>query len=153
MLKTIQNTLIKIEGLIAASSLALLLFLSLLQILLRNFFYFGYPEIDILNRQLLLLCGMMGAVLATSQLQHIKIDALNTLLSVRTKKQLRCPLSMFSAIVCVLLAYYAAQFCIDEWQYAPTNERWLLPFTLIYPVGFSLLGIHFFLLCFTVEIE
>lgn len=138
---------------VAALSLALLLFLSLLQILLRNFFDFGFPQIDIINRQLLLICGMMGAVLATSQLQHIKIDALNTLLSKRVKNLLRCPLSIFSVTICALFAYYSVQFCIDEWQYAPVNERWILPFTLIYPVSFSLMSLHFFLLCFEKQPE
>jgi hypothetical protein len=40
---------------------------------------------------------------------------------------------------------------MDEWEYAPVNERWALPFTFIYPFGFSLLGLHFLLICFNRE--
>jgi TRAP-type C4-dicarboxylate transport system permease small subunit len=151
LLSTIEKKLIFAESLVAALSLLLLLALSVFQMLVRNFLDFGFPEIDILNRHLLLVCGAMGAVVATSQFRHIKIDALTPLLSETTKNRLRCPLLIFTAIICAAFTYPAIQFCLDEWQYAPANERWTLPFTLIYPIGFSLLSLHFFLLCFTAK--
>jgi len=151
LLTTIEKKLILIESWVASLSLLLLLTLSVFQMLIRNFLDFGYPEIDIINRHLLLVCGAMGAVIATPKLRHIKIDALTPLISDITKKALRCPLLIFTAIVCAALTYPAVQFCLDEWQYVPANERWTLPFTLIYPVGFSLLSLHFFLLCFTAK--
>jgi len=135
----------KIEVGIAALSLTLLLALSIFQILLRNFFDFGYPEIDIINRHLLIISGMMGATLATSKFAHIKIDALNTVLSDTTKNRLKLPINLFSCGVCLLLCYYSTIFVSDEWQYAPVNERWTLPFTLIYPFSFALISIHFLL--------
>jgi len=133
------------ESWFAAASLCLLLLLSIFQILLRNIFDFGYPEIDIINRNLLVLCGMAGAVLATSHRSHIKTDALNTLLSSKFKNQLKLPLAIFACSVCLLLAYFSVIFVSDEWQYIPINERWTLPFTLIYPVSFSLMACHFLL--------
>lgn len=145
--KRLQNVLRRLEKTLAAASLLLLLLLSLLQIFLRNVFDFGYPEIDIINRNLLIICGAMGAVLATDSLRHIKIDALTPLLSERLRRRLRCPLALFSAGVCLLMAWYALAFVRDEWQYAPANERWTLPFTLIYPLGFALLALHFALNC------
>jgi TRAP-type C4-dicarboxylate transport system permease small subunit len=143
----LEHTLVKIESMIAALSLFLLLSLSIFQIITRNFFNFGYPEIEIINRNLLVICGTMGAVIATSKLRHIKIDALKSLMSERQNARLRCPLALFSAAVCLLMSYYAGIFVLDEWQYAPANERWALPFNFIYPLGFSLLGIHFILNC------
>ena len=148
MLEKFEQSLVKIESVIAALSLFLLLAFSLFQIITRNVFNFGYPEIEIINRNLLVICGAMGAVIATSKLRHIKIDALTVLMSGRQIVQLRCPLSLFSAIVCLLMSYYAGIFVLDEWQYAPANERWALPFTFIYPCGFGLLSLHFFLICF-----
>ena len=148
MLKKFEQSLVKIESIIAALSLFLLLAFSLFQIITRNVFNFGYPEIEIINRNLLVICGAMGAVIATSKLRHIKIDALTILLSERQIALLRCPLSLFSAIVCLLMSYYAGIFVLDEWQYAPANERWALLFTFIYPSGFGLLSLHFFLICF-----
>ena len=148
MLDRFEKNLVKVESTIAATSLFLLLALSLFQIFTRNVLDFGYAEIEIINRNLLIICGAMGAVLATSKLRHIKIDALTVFMSERQISLLRCPLSLFSAIVCLLMSYYAGIFVMDEWQYAPANERWALPFNFIYPFGFGLLGLHFLLICF-----
>ncbi len=148
MIEKFEQFLVKAESIIAAFSLFLLLALSLFQIITRNVFNFGYAEIEIINRNLLIVCGAMGAVIATSKMRHIKIDALTVLMSKRLIELLRCPLALFSAVICLLMSYYGGIFVIDEWQYAPTNERWALPFTFIYPFGFGLLGLHFFLICF-----
>ena len=149
MIEKFEQSLVKIESIIAAASLFLLLAFSLFQIFTRNVFNFGYAEIEIINRNLLVICGAMGAVIATSKLRHIKIDALTVFMSERLIARLRCPLALFSALVCLLMSYYAGIFVADEWQYAPANERWALPFTLIYPLGFILLSIHFFFNCIT----
>jgi TRAP-type C4-dicarboxylate transport system permease small subunit len=124
-----------------------MLVLSILQMLVRNLFDIGFPEIDIINRHLLVVSGMMGAVLATSLFRHIKIDALAAIMSDETLALFKCPLAMFSALICLAMFYFSVIFCMDEWQYAPPNERWILPFTLIYPVGFALLSIHFLFFC------
>ena len=151
LLHTLEKKLIALEGLIAGLSLLSMLVLSLIQIFVRNVFSFGYPEIEILNRHLLVVCGMMGAVLATSQLRHIKIDALTVFLSAKSLQLLRYPLALFSTAVCIAFCYYSVIFCIDEWDFAPANERWILPFTFIYPVGFALLSLHFIIVCFKKE--
>jgi len=145
LLKKINYLLQTFETWLAAGSVLLLLCLSIFQILLRNFFDFGYPEIDVINRNLLVLCGMMGAVLATSKRAHIKTDALNVLLTPAIKARLKLPLALFTSTVCLFLCYYSIIFVIDEWQYAPNNERWILPFTLTYPSGFALMACHFLL--------
>jgi TRAP-type C4-dicarboxylate transport system permease small subunit len=146
-LQQFEQFLIKLESVFAAASLLLLLTLSLVAIFTRNLFDFGFPEIEIINRNLLVICGAFGAVLATPTLRHIKIDALSALLHKRTLAWLTIPLSLFAALTCAAMCYYAVLFCLDEWQYAPANERWALPFKLIYPFGFGLLGFHFLMLC------
>ena len=148
MIEKFEQSLVKIESIIAALSLFLLLAFSLFQIFTRNVFNFGYAEIEIINRNLLVICGSMGAVIATSKLRHIKIDALTVFMDERQISILRCPLALFSATVCLLMSYHGGIFVMDEWQYAPANERWALPFTFIYPFAFSLLGLHFLLICF-----
>lgn len=147
MIRKIEQVMISVESIIGAFSLFLILVLSLFQIITRNFFDFGYAEIEIINRNLLIISGAMGAVLATSRLRHIKIDALAVFIDKRILKLLCCPLAVFSAVVCGLLCYYACIFVLDEWEYAPANERWALPFTLTYPLGFGLLSFHFLLNC------
>lgn len=148
MIEKLERGLVKAESVVAALSLFLLLALSIVQILTRNIFDFGFPEIEIINRNLLVICGAMGAVIATSKLRHIKVDALTPFISKRLMSRLRCPVALFSASVCAVMCYHAAIFVMDEWQYIPANERWTLPFTLVYPFGFGLLGFHFLLNCF-----
>lgn len=147
MTSILYRWLIKVESAIAAFSLLLMLLLSLFQMLLRNFFDLGFSEIDIINRNLLVICGMMGAVLATSHQQHIKIDALVTILDSKIISLLRIPVLLFSALICALMCDYSIIFFTDELKYAPANERWIVPFTLMYPIGFALLSLHFLLLC------
>jgi len=144
LFKKINFLLQTLEAWLAAGSIVILLSLSIFQILLRNILEFGYPEIDIINRYLLVVCGMMGAVLASSKHAHIKTDALNVLLSPAIKTRLKAPLAIFASAVCLILSYYAVIFVNDEWLYAPANERWTLPFTFIYPIGFALMSFHFF---------
>ncbi len=147
MIEKFEHGLVKAESIIAAFSLFLLLALSLVEIFMRNFFDFGFPEIEIIKRNLLVICGAMGAVIATSKLRHIKIDALTPVMSKRIVSLLSCPLSLFSTLICAVMSYHGGIFVMDEWQYTPENERWTLPFTLIYPLGFGLLGLHFLLNC------
>lgn len=151
MLLSLEKKLVTLESWVAAGSLLLMLLLSIFQMIIRNTLEFGFPEIEIINRHLLLVCGAMGAVLATPQLRHIKIDAFSPLLSQTWLSRLRAPILIFAALVCAAVCIPSVQFCLDEWQYAPANERWTLPFTLIYPVGFALLSLHFFILCFKSE--
>lgn len=148
MIHTLHQRLIKLEGWIAALSLMLMLALSVFQIIARNFFDTGFFQIEIISRNLLIVAGMMGAILATSGQQHIKIDALATVLSDTILARLRIPVLLFSAFVCVFMCDASIAFFIDEWEFAPANERWIMPFTLIYPIGFALLTLHFLLLCF-----
>ena len=148
MIEKFEHGLVKFESIVAALSLFLLLLLSLVQILTRNFLDFGFPQIEIINRNLLIVSGAMGAVIATSKFRHIKIDALTTFMSKRVIASLRCPLCLISAVICAAMSFHSVIFVLDEWQYVPANERWTLPFTLIYPFGFGLLGLHFLLNCF-----
>ena len=148
MIAKLEDKLVKAESFVAALSLFLLLLLSVMQMLIRNIFDFGFPEIEIINRYLLVICGSMGAVIATSKLRHIKVDAFTTFMSKKVLARLRCPLALFSAVVCAILSYHAGIFVADEWEYIPANERWTLPFTLIYPFGFGLLALHFLINCF-----
>jgi len=151
LLKKTNNLLQNFEILVASGSLLLLLTLSIFQLLLRNFFDYGYSEIDIINRYLLIISGLMGAVLATSKHAHIKTDALSLLLKPSIKNKIQLPLNIFSSAVCFALCYYSGIFVLDEWQYAPINERWTLPFTFIYPISFALMGLHFILNEITAE--
>jgi TRAP-type C4-dicarboxylate transport system permease small subunit len=84
-------------------------------------------------------------------MRHIKIDALATVIPAHINRLLRAPLSAFSASIAAALCYYSVIFCLDEWEYAPANERWILPLMLFYPISFGLMSLHFIMACFKGE--
>ena len=142
----IRHILIRIEKIIAASSLILLLAFALIQIVARNFFTTGFPALEIISRHLVLFITFMGAALISENNEHIKIDVLAAFLSEKQKQLLARPLLVFSIIVCAFFAWYSIQFWLDEWNYAAEREKWILYFALILPIGFSVLSLHMLLI-------
>lgn len=146
MLVQIKKLLLQFEVYVAALSLILLLAFSLTQIIARNLFETGFPILDVISRHLVLFVMFMGAGLATEYNKHIKIDILASILSEKTKQHCYRPFLGFSSVICFILFWYAGIFWLDEWEYAPINEKWSVYLALILPVGFLLLGIHFLVL-------
>ena len=138
--------LIKAEKVTAALSLLILLILSLAQVILRNFFELGFSEIDTIARHLVLFVTFMGAALASEGNRHIKIDCVSSAIKETTRDKLKKPLQTISSIICAIFFWYALQFWIDEYHYAPDNEQLGLYMAFILPVGFLTLSLHFFLL-------
>jgi len=143
VLKHLHNRLIQLETWLAAGSLFLLLALSLLQILARNFFDAGIAAADTLTRYLVLYVTFFGAAVAVQRDRHIKIDVACTLLSPAMLRKLYRPTQLLAALVCAFLADAAIRYWRDEWLYAPDHERWLVLVGLVIPVGFVLLTIQF----------
>lgn len=146
-----KQKLIAVEKFIAAMSLIILLFLSLSQVILRNFFELGFSEIDTVSRHLVLFITFMGAALACEGSQHIKMDFINSLLKPAFKQQLKKPLLLISATICASFFWYALQFWLDEKRYAPNNEQLALYLALIIPIGFFTLTLHFLLISLSLK--
>lgn len=145
----IKHGLILFEKLMAAGSLILLLALTMFQLIARNIFDTGFTHMDIVTRHLILFIIFMGAALVSEQNRHIKIDVLSHFLNPLQQKNLIRPLIFLSAIISGIFAWYSVVFWLDEWQYAPANERWSVYLALIIPVGFFILSLHLFLLSIT----
>ena len=141
--------LIYFEKLLAGTSLLLLLSLSLLQVILRNIFDTGFADIDIISRHLVLFITFMGATLVSERNKHIKIDCVTALINENSKQRLKTPLLFISALVCSIFFWHSSLFWQDEYRYAPDNEQLALYLSLILPVGFFILSLHFFLLALT----
>ncbi len=152
LILTMKNKLIQMEKFIAATSLLLLLILSLSQVILRNVFELGFSDIDVISRHLVLFITFMGAALACENSQHIKMDFINSLLDPALKQKLKQPLSIVSGVICSISLWYALQFWLDEYRYAPANEQLALYLALVVPLGFFTLSLHFFLSSFTLKL-
>lgn len=117
------------------------------QIFLRNFFHAGIPWGDSLVRILVLWLGLIGAMIASRNHRHIKIDLLSRHLSTVNQLRLQRFTDIIAASVCCVVAWYAFRFVSIEYQDGIRAfgkvPVWLTE--VIIPVGFLVMTIRFFL--------
>ena len=141
----------KIEDGILISLLLLMIVMAVLQIFLRNIFDSGIIWGDSLVRVLVLWIGLMGAMVASRDYRHISIDVLSRYLSDSIKKMTTLVISIFTAFVCGIMAYYSFLFVIME------KEDGLIAFAnipawvceSIIPISFIVISLRYFLYSFT----
>ncbi len=145
LLQRLDALLNKVEGILLILLLVVMLVLAFLQVVLRNFFSFGFLWADIVLRHLVLWIGFLGAALATSQERHISIDAFTRFLHPRLKHAVRVVTNLFASVVCYYLMTAAVTFIESEAD-AGTTVYDSIPgwyAGIIIPLGFGLLMIHF----------
>lgn len=125
--------------------LGIMVLLSFLQVLMRNFFDTGILWGDIFLRHLVLWVGFIGASLATREEKHINIDLLTRLIPKRTIPIARIVIDITSVIVCLVLAKAGWEFVSMEIE-ANTTLFQNVPswyFEIIIPAGFALIALRF----------
>ena len=101
------------DGLLVTILLVMIL-LAFSQIVLRNFANTGFVWGDALLRHLVLWIGMIGAMVATREDNHINIDILSVLVSPRKKVFVRIFTDAFTAFVCGVLTIASVRFLLEE---------------------------------------
>ena len=150
ILKTIM-LLHKIEDGILVGLLLLMIFMAVLQIFLRNLFNSGILWGDPLVRILVLWIGLLGAMIASRNNRHISIDVISRYLPDPLKKLTTLLTSVFTSLVCAIMAYYSFVFVIME------KNDGLLAFAAIpawicesiLPISFAIISIRYILFSFT----
>jgi TRAP-type C4-dicarboxylate transport system permease small subunit len=136
------------EDLVLMLLLSGMIGLSFTQILLRNLFETGLPWADPLLRLLVLWLGLAGALAATRENRHIRIDVLSRLAPPPVRPWLDRLSSIFTALVCALLAWHGARLVWFEYQdgtsVASGIPAWAAE--LVIPLGFGLMALRFALL-------
>lgn len=131
-----------IENVLLFSLLGGMIVLAGGQILLRNVFDSGMAWADPVLRILVLWVGLLGAVAASRQNNHITIDILNRMLPVAWRRWSDVVVALFTSAVCALLAWHTFRFVQDEYQYSDFEIAgipvWL--WQSIMPVSFSLIA-------------
>jgi C4-dicarboxylate transporter, DctQ subunit len=144
---SIDDVIAKIESFLIVSTLSVMIFLSLSQVILRNIFEQGLPWVDLLLRQLVLWVAFLGASLATRKDKHLSIDFLKHLLPLNWNRRIAVLPLMASAIISTGLSYYAWVFV----QYEKEGGLILygnLPvwiFQIILPISITVIAFRFFL--------
>lgn len=122
-----------------------LLTLAFAHILLRNLFAVTWLWADPLMRHLVLWSSFLGALIATRQERHIRIDAVLRLLPPRWSQVAAGAGDAIAAGVCLTVARVAVRFVVDEYQYGSNTflelPRWILQ--LVFPVVFTAMGLRF----------
>lgn len=112
----IHAGLVLTENWILVFILFSMLFIAVMQIVLRNFFGFGVIWAETLVRVLVLWTALIGAMIATRQGKHINIDILTRYLSSRAKSAVTAAVNLFTASVCGIACYYSIVFVALEYQ-------------------------------------
>ena len=135
----------RVEGSLFTILLAVMLALSGLQVVLRNFFHGGLIWIDPVVRSLVLWVAFIGAMTATSHARHLHIDVLPRILPPAVSRLIGRLLSTVSAVCCALLANAAYTYLRDEYVYGVSPflnvPSWVVQSAMLW--GFALLAYRF----------
>jgi len=131
-----------LETLTLATVLLAMIGLAAAQILLRNVFGSGLPWADEALRLLVLWSALFGAVAASREDRHIRIDLLGRLLPPTARHAVACGLDLFTCAICCLLAWYSLDFVLDSRRFADTVLGGLpaWAFQAVLPLAFGLIA-------------
>jgi TRAP-type C4-dicarboxylate transport system permease small subunit len=145
LLETIRAVSIRIEEVLMALMLSSMILLAAGQILLRNLFETGLFWADPTLRLMVLWLALLGAIAATHDDRHIRIDLLSRFLSHRGRRINQSINDLFSAAVCALIGWHAGRLVYLEWQDGTILfgglPAWLGE--IIIPIGFAVMTLRF----------
>jgi TRAP-type C4-dicarboxylate transport system permease small subunit len=146
-LKLINHSLAKIELWTLVVIVIIMIFLSFLQALLRNFLNEGFLWGDTFLRHLVLWVGFMGASLATQEEKHINIDVFSRFVKGKFKTALTALIYLIASFICGYLTWAAIQFVMEEKEFGTLlfNDVPVWPFQTIIPIGFASMSFKFFI--------
>jgi TRAP-type C4-dicarboxylate transport system permease small subunit len=131
-----------VEDALLVGMLAVMILLAGLQILARNFLGEGLVWSDQLLRILVLWVGLLGAIAASRDNNHIVIDLVPKLLPARVKRGIEILVFAFTSAVSALVAWHAGRFVLEEYGYSQPLlgpvPGWV--FQTIIPLGFGLIA-------------
>jgi len=147
LLKRFDAILAKLETTVLILALSVMVGLSFLQIILRNFFSTGIIWGDTFLRHLVLWVAFLGASLATREERHINIDVLSRALSPAARRWVKIITNLFAATISVFLTRAAVVFILDE-KAAGSTTFLNMPLWIVISIigfGFAVISFRFFL--------
>ena len=146
-LERIRHGVARLEDILLTLLLTGMILLAAAQILSRNLFSFGFVWGEPLLRVLVLWLALLGAMAATRDGNHIRIDVLSRFLPPGANLWVRRITDLFGALVCALVAWHAGRFVHADWQdglnWISGVPSWTVE--LIIPIGFGVMALRFLL--------
>jgi len=141
----LRHSLLKLEDGVIVGLLLVTLTLAVLQIFLRNFFDIGIAWVEPLLRITVLWIGMVGAMYASRDDSHIKIDIGMRFLAERFQPIVKAVVYLFTATVCGITAWYSVMFVLFEMEDGGMAFAqipvWLTE--AIIPFGFAVIALRY----------
>lgn len=138
----------RLEDAVLVGLLSVMIGMAVAQILLRNLFEGGILWGDLLVRVLVLWLGLLGAMVATRQNQHIRIDIISRFLPERVQRGVDALVSLFTAAICFVAAWFGLQFVASEREFGGVAfagvPAWLC--AAIIPFALTVIALRFLIL-------
>lgn len=135
----------RITGWILVTLLSLMILMAFGQVALRNLFHSSLEWGDIFLRHLVLWVGFLGAVIATGQGRHLKIEIVRKLIGPKLRKIFFIITNVFATIVCWYLMQAAVGFVRMEEEAGSilllNLQTWY--FIVIIPIGYGVIAFRF----------
>jgi TRAP-type C4-dicarboxylate transport system permease small subunit len=135
----------RLEQILIAALLTVMILMAFSQIVLRNFFSTGIAWGDSLVRYLVVWVGFIGAAIAVKEDKHITIDVLSRWITRGGESTIQAISHFSSAVICGLLTWAGIKFIWFEAQMGGTaffNLPIWVP-ELIIPVTFGLMSLRY----------
>ena len=150
-MKKIIYFLHRLEDSILIGILSLMLFMAVFQIILRNFFSSGVLWGQAMIRILVLWVGLLGAMVATRDNNHINIDILSRYLPKNLRNISHLIIQLFAASACGVMSWLSFRFVRSEMEYetiAYANiPAWVCE--SIIPIAFFVICIRYLIMAVT----
>lgn len=137
------------EDVLVLSVLFSMIALSVLEVVLRNFFNLSLVWIEPILQNGVLWIALLGTMIGSRRDQQIRIDIVSHYLPAPAQRWLSVLLDLVTACICLMVAWYSAVFVIgdqiENGGYAFSGmPSWVLQ--SIIPIGFVNIGLRYFLL-------
>lgn len=142
--KTLRAVHAAEEGVLALLLLSMIALASA-DIFLRMFTGGGLVWVSPLIRIMVLWLGLLGALLATRDNQHISIDILSRVLGDAVRRWAQAFTSLFAAAVCGVTAWHSVEFVQGSFEYQDEVmsgvPAW--PMQVVIPLSFAMMSLRF----------
>ena len=139
------RTIRRIEGGVLTVLFLALVVLGLAQIGFRNLAGMALPWADGAMRAIVLWLAMLGGVVATGRLRHIRIDLVERWLPARGVVWLRRLVFAATALVCLFLTWTSLDIVALEYEFQAVAfldvPNWVVQ--VIVPIGFGMMAARF----------
>jgi TRAP-type C4-dicarboxylate transport system permease small subunit len=145
LLLFVDKWLERFSGWLIVGFLYIMIVMSFGQVVLRNFFDTSIGWGDIFLRHLVLWVGYFGAVIATGERRHFKIEFVTKIVPLSICKVFFIITNLFAAVICYLLMQASISFVLLEMKAGSTLilnlPSWY--FVVVIPVGYAIVSFRF----------